>query len=64
MSSSNSKSSSFTRKGALLSIAAGIIFLLVAISNPDRGWRIELSFIAGVLRLVLGVVQFRRAKND
>jgi hypothetical protein len=51
------------RKQAFLSAVAGIIFLIVAIFGRDWDWRGILSFSAGVLWLIIGFQQFRKASS-
>ena len=50
------------RKHALLSATAGVIFVAVAVFGKDWDWRGLLSFIAGVIYLIISVQQFRKAK--
>ena len=52
------------RKYALLSGIAGAIFLVVAIFGRGWDWRGLLSFSAGVLWLLISILQFRKAKAE
>ena len=59
---SSTQTSSMHRKHALLSATAGVIFVAVAVFGKDWDWRGLLSFIAGVIYLIISVQQFRKAK--
>ncbi len=52
------------RKQAILSAAAGTIFLVVALLVRDWDWRSILALIAGVLFLIISIQQFIKAKKS
>jgi hypothetical protein len=52
------------RKKAFLSLTAGLLFLVVAIFGRGWDWRGLLSFLAGVLWLIIAVREFRKAKPE
>ena len=52
------------RKFAFLSATAGILFLIVAVFGRDWGWRGVMAFVSGILYLLIGAQQLRKAKSS